>query len=945
MAADIVGYSRLIGRDEAGTLAAIRMLRQELIDPLLAEHHGRIVKLMGDGLLVEFGSVVDAVACAVELQKAGAVRQVEVPPERRIVLRIGINLGDVVVDGEDLLGDGVNVAARLEQLCAPGSVLISGTAFDHLQGKLDLPLRFTGERQLKNIERPVRTYEVWLDGACTGPSRSPARRSGWMLPAAAMLVLLLALAAGGTWWLWFRPPDVPERPSLAVLPFDNLGGDEATGRLADGITEDIITDLARFRDLDVIARNSTEAYRAKAVDVRQIGKDLSVRYALEGSIQRQGNRVRVTAQLVDTGSGAHVWSERWDRPTEDIFAVQAEVAEAVAGAIGGGTNMAALTASAIAQARRRPPTKLTAYDHYLLAVDGKAKRTKESVVAGLEHADAAIAQDPELARAYATRAYLRFFAVAWSGDLPGALQGMEADAKRAVELDPRDAEAQAALAFAYALTGRLPEAEAEVTRAIAENPANIHVLVIAANIVPFVEPGPTRRVPDGSRLDHTGAMADWMLDELAHAGAEHLDAAYVAGYEAKAGYDPTADVERLQQLGLDASSTVVDLGAGTGVFTAAVSPHCSRVVAVDVSPAMIDDAPAAGGDAQPRQRRRRPSGIHDLRARRRARRTSSSPATRCTSCPTSGRASPWPGSPRCYQQVVTCGSTTSSSTSSRRRPTRGSRHGWPAPSTTRRGVGPPTSSPSTSAPSSARIAGCSSRCSSASASRSSTASTGVAATGPTPVDDETEAFVAQRPGYRRAGRPTGDRRKEFSCARSSPSWPSPLCRSRPSPATTTTTATSTTPISIQVKAPGCRARTSTRRSTPWTIDVVAAPATNSARRVSAVQDAAASPLTPPNAAMATRGIAVGVARRRQRGAEERERPDRAVLVEAGVHDPLDRRQQVPPLGDDVVGDPVRRTELVGRRRREVGVVRGLRSRLPDGHGAPRRGPSAACSPR
>jgi tetratricopeptide (TPR) repeat protein len=188
---------------------------------------------------------------------------------------------------------------------------------------------------------------------------------------------------------------------------------------------------------------------------------------------------------VDTGSGAHVWSERWDRPTEDIFAVQAEVAEAVAGAIGGGTNMAALTASAIAQARRRPPTKLTAYDHYLLAVDGKAKRTKESVVAGLEHADAAIAQDPELARAYATRAYLRFFAVAWSGDLPGALQGMEADAKRAVELDPRDAEAQAALAFAYALTGRLPEAEAEVTRAIAENPANIHVLVIAANILPF----------------------------------------------------------------------------------------------------------------------------------------------------------------------------------------------------------------------------------------------------------------------------------------------------------------------------------------------------------------------------------------------------------------------------------------------------------------------------
>jgi TolB-like protein/class 3 adenylate cyclase len=485
MAADAVGYSRLVEADEAGTLAALRALRREVIDPLLAEHHGRVVKLMGDGVIVEFGSVVDAVACAAAVQQGVATRQAGVPPERRIVFRIGVNLGDVVVEGLDLLGDGVNVAARLEQLCEPGGVLVSGTAYDHLQGKLDLPLQFVGEQQLKNIDRPVRAYRVRLDGGGAAAPPSRARRRRWTVPAAAAILLGLLLAAGASWWPRPQEPALTGRPALAVLPFDNLGGDEATGRLADGITEDIITDLARFGDLDVIARNSTAVYKGRPVDVRQIGKDLDVGFVLEGSIQRQADRVRVTAQLVDTGSGAHVWSERWDRPTGDIFAVQAEVAEAVAGAIGGGISMAAITASAVAQAKRRPPAKLMAYDHYLLAADGKAKRTKEAVLAALEHASTAIALDPELARAYATRAYLRFFAVASSGDLLGALQGMEADARRAAELDPRDAEAQAALAFAYALTGRLAEAEAEVTRAVGENPANIHVLVIAANILPF----------------------------------------------------------------------------------------------------------------------------------------------------------------------------------------------------------------------------------------------------------------------------------------------------------------------------------------------------------------------------------------------------------------------------------------------------------------------------
>ena len=299
LAADIVGYSRLVEADEAGTLAAIKALRETAIDPLLAEHKGRIVKLMGDGAIVEFASVVDAVACAVAIQKVVAELQAKVPADRRIVFRIGVNLGDVVVEGDDLLGDGVNVAARLEQLCEPGGVLVSGTAYDHLQGKLGLPLEFTGEQQVKNIARPVRAYRVRLDGARRlrgiRHARSHTARRAAGGGRAVSCCSSSAAGAGGSG----RRDRRPASPSIAVLPFDNLGGDEATGRLADGITEDIITDLARFRDLDVIARNSTEVYKGKPADVRQVGRDLGVGYVLEGSIQRQGDQLRVTAQLID----------------------------------------------------------------------------------------------------------------------------------------------------------------------------------------------------------------------------------------------------------------------------------------------------------------------------------------------------------------------------------------------------------------------------------------------------------------------------------------------------------------------------------------------------------------------------------------------------------------------------------------------------------------------
>jgi TolB-like protein/class 3 adenylate cyclase/tetratricopeptide (TPR) repeat protein len=472
MAADVVGYSRLVEADEAGTLAAIRDLRRDVIEPLLNEHHGRIVKLMGDGAIAEFGSVVDAVACAVAVQGGVAARQARVAPERRIVFRIGINLGDVVVEGEDLLGDGVNVAARLEQLCEPGGVMLSGTAYDHLQGKLGLPLEFTGEQRLKNIDRPVRTYRVRLDGVRAASSPPRVRRYRWMLPTAAAVLLVLVLAGGAIWWLWPVEPAFTGRPSIAVLPFDNLGGDEATGRLADGVTEDIITDLSRFRDFDVIARNSTAVYEDKPVDVRQVGKDLNVRYVLEGSIQRQGDRVRATAQLIDAGNGAHLWTERWDRPAADVFAVQTEIAEQVAGQLGGGVVMGAERQAA----QRRRPNDLTAYELYLRGLDELDRDTKESTDEAMRLLTQAVERDPNLARAWTALAAAHDYSVSFGADLHAAEAKAKEAAERAIEIDPMDADAHQALAEVLVTLGEFTRAQAEFETALRLNPGHADIL-------------------------------------------------------------------------------------------------------------------------------------------------------------------------------------------------------------------------------------------------------------------------------------------------------------------------------------------------------------------------------------------------------------------------------------------------------------------------------------
>jgi TolB-like protein/class 3 adenylate cyclase len=402
MAVDVVGYSRLIGADEAGTLARVKAHRVELAEPLIAEYHGRVVKLTGDGALVEFASAVDAVECAVAIQSGMAEREAAEAEERRIRYRIGINVGDIVLEDGDIFGDGVNVAARLEGLAEPGGICIARNVYNQVKGKLDLTFEPMGEHRVKNIAEPVAVYRVLPGPGATAKMRPMAiaralRRYRLAAIAAAVLLLLVAGATG--WYSYWRPdgPLPSDQPSIAVLSFDNLSGDAATGRLADGITEDIITDLARFAYLDVIARNSTLPYKDKPVDVRQIGKELNVRYVLEGSIQRQAERVRVTAQLIDAAAGAHVWSERWDRPAQDVFAVQTELAESVANRIGG---HGLVEAAGRETAKRKRPENLTAYDLYLLGIEAKHRLTEESLQEAVRLFQRALELDPQLARAW-----------------------------------------------------------------------------------------------------------------------------------------------------------------------------------------------------------------------------------------------------------------------------------------------------------------------------------------------------------------------------------------------------------------------------------------------------------------------------------------------------------------------------------------------------------------
>lgn len=365
LAADVVGYSRLMERDEPGTFARLKSHRKELVDPLVTGHRGRVVKLIGDGVLVEFASAVDAVECALAIQEGMAEREASIPETERIRFRIGINLGDVICEADgDLYGDGVNVAARLEQLCEPGGIVVSGTAFDHLRGELGRAFVPLGEQRLKNIERPVRAYRTALGGDAR-PTERPA------LP-------------------------LPDRPSLAVLPFENLSGDPEQGYFADGMVEDIIAGLSRIKWLFVVARNSSFTYKGQTIDAKRVGRELGVRYLLQGSLRKGGSRVRISAQMIEAETGGHLWAERYDRSLDDIFALQDEITLSVVGAI-----EPSLRRVEVERVKRMRPESLDAYDLVLRSQPDVYSGMPERVTKALVLLERALTLDPDYALAHA----------------------------------------------------------------------------------------------------------------------------------------------------------------------------------------------------------------------------------------------------------------------------------------------------------------------------------------------------------------------------------------------------------------------------------------------------------------------------------------------------------------------------------------------------------------
>lgn len=441
VAADVVGYSRLMGRDESGTLAALKALRREVVDPRIAAHGGRIVKTTGDGLLLEFPSVVDAVRCVVEAQTAVGVRMADVPEDSRIAFRIGVNLGDIIIDGDDIFGDGVNIAARLEGIAEPGGVCLSDDAYRQVRGKIDLIFDDLGPQTLKNIALPMNAWRLRMDA---GPGLSSSAKSSLSLP---------------------------DKPSIAVVPFANMSGDPEQEYFTDGMTEDIITELSRFRDLFVIARNSAFTYKGKAIDVRQVAAELGVRYVLEGSIRRAGNRVRVTGQLIDAVSGAHLWAERYDRELSDIFAVQEEITRSIV------VNIApAIEDSSLANVRRVSPANLNAYEIAVRAwsesntayLSGDAAMRDKA----LASAQRALELDPDCVRAYLTLAFVHWQSEFYSGrdsTLETCSQGLEA-ARRAIELDRLEHRAYAARGLLYLRLARHDDALADLRQACELNP-------------------------------------------------------------------------------------------------------------------------------------------------------------------------------------------------------------------------------------------------------------------------------------------------------------------------------------------------------------------------------------------------------------------------------------------------------------------------------------------
>ncbi len=524
LAADVVGYSALMEADEAGTHERLRASRKDLFEPAIAHHHGRVFKLMGDGLLAEFGSVVDAVECAVSLQRGLAERNAHAPDGQRFQMRIGINLGEVIVEGDDRYGEGVNIAARLEQLAEPGGICVSAKVAREVEKKLAFGFESMGAQKVKNIAEPVDAYRVNLQdvkaaGAGVAPSSKPRLRPLALTLAAATLVLIAAIY-GFTQWSGTSGPPLPDRPSIAVLPFENLSDDPQQAFFADGMAEDLMTDLSRLSGLFVIARNSSFAYRGKAMDLRQVARELGVRHILEGSVQRVGTQVRINIQLIDGATGAHQWAERYDGTHADIFALQDRVTKAVVEALA-----VQLTGAEKAVLGQRDTAVPAAYDAFLRGWEHYRLTTPEDYKKAIPFFEQAIKLDPDYGRAHAALAmvYFRSFEQRLSGGL-----GMSTDAafrkardhynlakvrptstshqvagnisrergwyddalkefEAAIALDPSDSLSYADQAYTMIWAGRSAEAEAVIEKAMRLDPLFPPIFLFYQGLAEFAQ--------------------------------------------------------------------------------------------------------------------------------------------------------------------------------------------------------------------------------------------------------------------------------------------------------------------------------------------------------------------------------------------------------------------------------------------------------------------------
>jgi TolB-like protein/class 3 adenylate cyclase/Flp pilus assembly protein TadD len=526
LAADVVGYSRLMAADEAGTLTSLKAIRRELFEPKTTAHHGRVVKLIGDGTLMEFGSVVDAVNFAVDVQRAMALRNTDVPEDRRITYRMGINIGDIIVEGDDIYGDGVNIAARLEGLAEPGGICVARNVFDQLKAKVEVGFDDLGEQAVKNIPEPVRVFKVLLDSPAAEHTAAPApavkRSLRWPLTAA-VLVALVVLAGLALWQRPWEPREepasleamafpLPDKPSIAVLPFTNLSDDPNQEYFVDGMTEDLITDLAKIESLFVIARNTVFTYKGKSVVVPDVARELGIRYVLEGSVRRVGDVVRINAQLIDGISGAHVWAERYDGTLANIFALQDDVTREIVAQL-----QITLTPDEQSHQNRKDTDNPEAYDAYLRGWQLYRRYTPEDFFEAIPHLERAVELDPDFGRAWATLASIYWTAyrngiswalivkpsnlgarISWIGARDYAVKYLEkakrnptplahqidsliwseyrqfdealAEAEQAVALDPNDPEGHLAMAWALIFAGRSEAAISFAENAIRLDP-------------------------------------------------------------------------------------------------------------------------------------------------------------------------------------------------------------------------------------------------------------------------------------------------------------------------------------------------------------------------------------------------------------------------------------------------------------------------------------------